>query len=110
YVLEVSSPGLERPLRKPAEYEYFVGRRVRVVTRVPVLGSNAITGEILEATGTMVALKLDDGELLSLPFDTIASAHLDAELWPNSVTPDDRKRGARPPRGRSGADRKADER
>lgn len=105
YVLEVSSPGLERPLRKIAEYQYFAGRRVRVVTRVPVLGSNAIVGEILEATETMVALKLDDGELLSLPFDSIANAQLTAELWQNSVTPDDRKRGERP-RGKGAGKKK----
>lgn len=96
YVLEVSSPGLDRPLRKPAEYQCFLGRRVRVVTRVPVLGSSAITGEIVEATSSMVALKLSDGELLSLPFDVIAHGHLDPELWENSVTPEDRKRGLRP--------------
>ena len=96
YVLEVSSPGLDRPLRKPAEYQYFVGRRVRVVTRMPVMGSSAVVGELLEASSTMVALKLNDGELLSLPFDVIAHAHLDPELWENSVTPEDRKRGLRP--------------
>ncbi len=105
YVLEVSSPGLERPLRRIAEYQYFVGRRVRVVTRMPVLGTNAVVGEILEATETMVALKLDDGELLSLPFDTIANAHLVADLWPNSVTPDDRKRGEKPRGGKHHAHR-----
>ena len=96
YVLEVSSPGLDRPLRKPSDYQYFVGRRVRLVTRMPVMGSNAVVGELLEATSTMVALKLSDGELLSLPFDEVAHAYLDPELWENSITPDDRKRGLRP--------------
>ncbi len=107
YVLEVSSPGLDRPLRKPSEYEYFVGRRVRIVTRVPVLGTNAIVGEILEATSTMVALKLDDGELLSLPFEAIAHANLDPVLWENSVTPEDRKRGVKPGGKGAGGKRRA---
>ncbi len=81
YFLEVSSPGLERPLRRPTEYEYFTGRRVRVVVRTPVDGASALTGEIVEATPAMVVLKKDDASLLSLPFEQIASAHLDAELW-----------------------------
>lgn len=81
YFLEVSSPGLERPLRRPAEYEYFTGRRVRLVTRTPVAGASAVAGAIVEATSDLVVLRLDDGSLLSLPFEQIASAHLDAELW-----------------------------
>jgi ribosome maturation factor RimP len=81
YVLEVSSPGLERPLRHPEEYEHFIGRRVRIVTRVPVAEQQALSGEIVEVTPAMVALRLPEGDLLSLPYEAIASAHLDAALW-----------------------------
>src|SRR5688572_29551560 len=46
YTLEVSSPGLDRPLRHEADYRRFVGRLAKVVTRAPVDGQSHFAGRI----------------------------------------------------------------
>jgi ribosome maturation factor RimP len=46
YLLEVSSPGLDRKLSRPADYERFMGSRVRVMTRQPVNGSRHFEGRL----------------------------------------------------------------
>src|SRR5690554_3960825 len=46
YTLEVSSPGLDRPLRTLADYERFQGRLVKIVTLVPVQGRSTIIGRL----------------------------------------------------------------
>src|SRR5215210_5317574 len=47
YALEVSSPGVERPLTKPQHFRRFVGRRARVRTRATHDGRRSFTGELL---------------------------------------------------------------
>ena len=49
FALEVSSPGIERPLTKPGHYQRFVGRRARIRTARPVDGARTITGELVGA-------------------------------------------------------------
>jgi len=44
YVLEVSSPGFDRPVRKPVDFERFAGERVHIRTRTPVQGRKQFTG------------------------------------------------------------------
>jgi len=46
YLLEVSSPGLDRKLSRPADYERFTGSRVKVMTRQPVNGSRHFEGRL----------------------------------------------------------------
>src|SRR5919108_817227 len=46
YLLEVSSPGLDRKLFRPADYERFIGSRVRLTTREPVNGSHHFEGRL----------------------------------------------------------------
>lgn len=46
YMLEVSSPGLDRELRKPSDFEHFAGRRARLVLREPVNGQSVIEGRL----------------------------------------------------------------
>src|SRR5919107_6136545 len=50
YALEVSSPGLDRPLTKPAHFRRFLGRRARVRTREARDGHKSFTGELVGAT------------------------------------------------------------
>ena len=57
YTLEVSSPGLTRPLRTSEDWRRSVGTLVKIVTRRPVAGSQSLTGRLLEANEG--ALKLD---------------------------------------------------
>src|SRR5262245_55815419 len=46
YVLEVSSPGLDRTLRRPADYERFTGSRVKLTTREPIAGNRFFEGRL----------------------------------------------------------------
>lgn len=56
YTLEVSSPGLDRPLRHEADYRRFAGRLAKVVTVEPVDGQSAFAGRIAEVRGGEVVL------------------------------------------------------
>jgi ribosome maturation factor RimP len=73
YALEVSSPGLERPLRRPDEFEKRVGEKVKVKLARPVEGSRSVTGSIVEAGPREVRIATEDGER-TVSFDDIASA------------------------------------
>ena len=77
YVLEVSSPGVERPLRTPADWQRFVGRRARL-TSAAVGGM--VEGEIIgveEDAGRAVAVVRDDkGATHRAPIDAIREARL----------------------------------
>ncbi|MHB8241664.1 MAG: ribosome maturation factor RimP, partial [Solirubrobacteraceae bacterium] len=71
YSLEVSSPGSERPLTKPAHFRRFVGRRARVRARHPLpVGQRAIenfTGELVGASEDEVTLAADGG-VIAIPY------------------------------------------
>ena len=76
FVLEVSSPGIERPLTRLADYERFAGREARLETSAPVAGRKRHCGRLLGVRGEEVALALADGEVAAIPFPKIAKAHL----------------------------------
>ena len=69
FTLEVSSPGMARPLRKPRDFERFAGETV-AVSLVPGEGRRHYTGVLLGIEGDTVALEVD-GERVELPFDDI---------------------------------------
>ncbi len=75
YVLEVSSPGLDRPLKSPRDYQRAVGQAVRLI----IEGKGELTGALLSCDDSGVVLEGDDGEL-AVPFDDIAKANLHFEL------------------------------
>lgn len=75
YTLEVSSPGLERPLRSPAHFARFVGEPVFVETVQPLEGRRRFKGR-LAAAGTEVVEVEVDGRLWTLPLGGIRKAHL----------------------------------
>ena len=79
YNLEVSSPGLFRPLTKPAHFDRAVGERVRVKTYEKVEGRRVFTGtlEKREASTLTVAI---DGHAYSLELENVAKANLEPEL------------------------------
>ena len=58
YLLEVSSPGLDRKLVRPADYERFAGSRVRVKTRSPVEGSRLFEGRLQRFEDGRIVLEL----------------------------------------------------
>jgi ribosome maturation factor RimP len=82
YSLEVSSPGRERPLTKPAHFRRFVGRRARVRTRHPRPGlqldahtRRSFTGELVGASENEVTLAADGG-ILAIPYSDIRRSNL----------------------------------
>jgi len=75
YFLEVSSPGVERPLKKPADFKRFTGREVRVITATPLNGRRRFTGRITNAGEGGIRL-LVDGEELEIPYAVISKANL----------------------------------
>ncbi len=74
YVLEVSSPGIDRPLKKPADFERFTGETATVKTRTAD-GRATYTGRIAGADTSGIVLEADDGEH-RIAYDEIAKARL----------------------------------
>ncbi|MCL6635670.1 MAG: ribosome maturation factor RimP [Peptococcaceae bacterium] len=80
YTLEVSSPGIERPLKKPADYQRFAGRLATVTTFGPVDGRRKITGVLKGLCGEAIVLAAEDGRECLIPLEKVASARLAAEF------------------------------
>jgi len=78
YVLEVSSPGLDRKLRNPAEFERFVGRKARISLAEPVENATFYEGRLAGVSEGMVRLEVD-GRVLLLPLERIRKANLVVE-------------------------------
>lgn len=79
YSLEVSSPGLERPLKKAADYERFAGRKVNLRTYSGIHGRKHFEGVLEGLKGDNVLLKWE-GETIEIPLELIAKANLALEL------------------------------
>ncbi len=75
YTLEVSSPGVDRPLRKLADFERFAGETATVKTRAGKTGRTTWTGRIEHIEGESVVLDVD-GETVAIPFNEILKARL----------------------------------
>jgi ribosome maturation factor RimP len=75
YALEVSSPGVERPLTKPAHFHRFLGRRARVRTREARDGHASFTGELVGANDAEVTIAAESG-VVSIPYAAIARSNL----------------------------------
>lgn len=75
YSLEVSSPGLDRPLYKPQHFERFAGREVEVRTYAPIDGRKNWRGILVGLQGDELALQVDGAEV-RLPFDQVSRARL----------------------------------
>lgn len=76
YTLEVSSPGIDRPLVKRADYERFAGFEAKLETAQPVGGRKRFRGRVLGTSADAVRVRLDTGEEMELPLDGIAKAKL----------------------------------
>jgi len=81
FTLELSSPGLERPLRRPADFRRFVGTTVSVKTHDPVAGARRHRGLLVDADDGGIALTVDD-EDRRFSYDAIASARTVFEWGP----------------------------
>jgi ribosome maturation factor RimP len=79
YALEVSSPGLDRPLFEKAHFERFVGRVARVKSNVALNGRSNFKGPIIGVEGDELLLEVE-GEPVRLPLAQLASARLVPEF------------------------------
>ena len=79
YSLEVSSPGLDRPLRGEQDYRRFVGRLAKIVTNVPIEGQSAFAGRL--AGFENGAVMLSEGRRIHrVPLGAIKRARLEVEF------------------------------
>jgi ribosome maturation factor RimP len=75
YAIEVSSPGIERPLTKPAHFRRFLGRRARVRTRDARDGHKSFTGELVGASDEEVTIAAATG-VIAIPYADIHRSNL----------------------------------
>jgi ribosome maturation factor RimP len=80
YTLEVSSPGLDRPLRHADDYRRFAGRRAKLVTREPVDALTFFRGRLDGVEEDAVLLDGEDGRRHRVPLGAITRANLEVEF------------------------------
>ena len=80
YTLEVSSPGLDRPLKRVEDYQRFSGRLAKIVTREPINRQTAFAGRLRGLDGDEVLFESEGGKLVRLPLSLISRARLDVEF------------------------------
>ena len=79
YTLEVSSPGLDRPLRHEADFRRFEGRLAKIVTTEPIERQSAFAGRLKGVDGGSVLLE-EGRRVHRVPLDKIKRANLDVEF------------------------------
>ena len=75
YAIDVSSPGIERPLRKPEHFERFVGRRVALRTAAEIAGRKRFKGELVGADDQAVHLATEP-QPVDIPYEEIVRGNL----------------------------------
>jgi ribosome maturation factor RimP len=80
YTLEVSSPGLDRPLTRAEDYERFAGRRAKVVMREKIDGQGYFKGQLGGMDGRHVLIEGEDRRMHRVPLDVITRANLEVDF------------------------------
>jgi ribosome maturation factor RimP len=80
YQLEVSSPGLDRKLIKPADYQRFVGSKVKVKLKNPLDGRQQFTGVLSDPAEDGFAVELTPAETVRLKFADVQQTRLVVEI------------------------------
>ena len=73
YSLEVSSPGLDRPLFKSAHFARYIGQKVKLRTRIPIAGQRNFQGEISSVENEDIYISTDSGEQLKLAVKALSA-------------------------------------
>jgi ribosome maturation factor RimP len=76
YTIDVSSPGFERPLRKPAHFAHVVGRKVKLKTAGEIGGRKKFRGEVIAADDQTVRVGAGGGDAFQIPYDQIVRGNL----------------------------------
>jgi ribosome maturation factor RimP len=80
YTLEVSSPGIERGLYKPQDYERFAGSLAKMRTRKPVNGQRNFRGRLLGIDGEDILFEDRTSGRVRVPFEVVAKANLEMDV------------------------------
>jgi ribosome maturation factor RimP len=80
YTLEVSSPGLDRPLKKPDDFRRFCGRKARVITHSPIEKQTFFIGDIIEAGDEGIVLLLPRDRKVKIKYSDISRAKLEVNV------------------------------
>jgi ribosome maturation factor RimP len=80
YTLEVSSPGLDRPLRTLSDYERFQEHLVRITTTIPIQGRATIVGRLKGIAGQTILVEAKGAGMVPIPFTQIKHARLEVEF------------------------------
>jgi len=80
YTLEVSSPGLNRPLRRESDFLRFIGQRARISTAEAIVGRWRFLGVLKGCEDGRISLEQQDGTVVVIPYALIAKARLDPIL------------------------------
>jgi ribosome maturation factor RimP len=80
YTLEVSSPGLDRPLRTPADYRRFVGRLAKIVVSEPVDGQKHFEGRLAGFEQSAIVIETTPGKRQLIPLSVVTRARLEVEF------------------------------
>jgi ribosome maturation factor RimP len=80
YMLEVSSPGVDRPLYKRADYQRFAGSKVKLKTQQPINGQRNFRGRLLGIEGDTVKLEAENSGIIEIAFEQITKANIEYEF------------------------------
>lgn len=80
YILEVSSPGLERPLKSEADFQRFKGELIAVTTYKKIDGQKEFIGNLVDYKDGKIMIKLKDGKEVELELKIVARANLTFEM------------------------------
>ncbi|MCL2852862.1 MAG: ribosome maturation factor RimP [Defluviitaleaceae bacterium] len=76
YVLEVGSPGIDRPLKRPEDYEKYYGEYVDIKLYKAINKTKSFQGKLRGLAGSVVTIETDDGQVLEFELPSIASCRL----------------------------------
>jgi ribosome maturation factor RimP len=79
YNLEVSSPGLDRPLKSMTDFQRFIGRKAKIKTIEPIAGEHVFIGNIQQTEGESIVLEVGRKEVV-IPFLQVSKARLEVEF------------------------------
>ena len=80
YLLEVSSPGIERQLYSLQDFEKFAGQMAKVKTNAPINGQKNFRGKIVSVTGEEIAFEDKTSGSVSFPYSAVAKANLEVDF------------------------------
>jgi ribosome maturation factor RimP len=79
YTLEVSSPGVERKLSKPRDFERTVGQKIRLSLRAPIAGVTRLDGKLVVFVNETLSVETAPGQILQIPLEQVQKANLKFE-------------------------------